>query len=352
MLKKLLLFSSLFICTHLGATRTLHKFTPYPGGHIINDNAAVEWNFDNTIGAESCWENHHEIDFYQRNARAPFYSISSCDGSIVERGHFSHSDMRFVSSFGCDICMHDSASQTLLYTLSGAHGTDGAIDVLWSHDDTRFLSTGFDHRAIIWDADAARQLLVLTGHQDGIVTGAWSNDDKRVATASYDGTVLIWDARSGKCLANLDHTYEGHTMLDHQYVRTHPNNPVLSVAWSHDDKMVATVANDRMARVWWPKGYGHSVGLAELNRPVKNGSPLYFSPSNEYLMAFGPNKTFEHDVAQIYEIVPTGDCVLRLAPSCGGIATARWGNEGTIITEHFDNTAALWQFNKNQLQGQ
>jgi WD40 repeat protein len=52
--------------------------------------------------------------------------------------------------------------------------------------------------------DWASCLQTLEGHSDWVTSVAFSHDDRRLASASYDNTVKIWDAASGKCLQTLE----------------------------------------------------------------------------------------------------------------------------------------------------
>ena len=77
-------------------------------------------------------------------------------------------------------------------------------------------------------------LQTLEGHSDSVRSVAFSHDDKRLASASGDDTVKIWDAASGKCLQTL----EGHS------------RSVSSVAFSHDDKRLASASWDDTVKIW------------------------------------------------------------------------------------------------------
>jgi WD40 repeat protein len=69
---------------------------------------------------------------------------------------------------------------------------------------------------------AGQQLLVLQGHTGRVISVAFSPDDKRLASASFDNTVKIWEAQTGDELLTL---------------RAH-DGWVYSVAFSPDGKRV------------------------------------------------------------------------------------------------------------------
>jgi WD40 repeat protein len=54
------------------------------------------------------------------------------------------------------------------------------------------LTASADKTARVWDAETAKQLLVLTGHARDVTAASFSPEGRRVLTASDDGTVRIW----------------------------------------------------------------------------------------------------------------------------------------------------------------
>ena len=64
----------------------------------------------------------------------------------------------------------------------------------FSPDGRRIVTASADQTARIWDADTAKPLRVLSGHDDFVWSAAFSPDGRRILTASFDRTVRVWDA--------------------------------------------------------------------------------------------------------------------------------------------------------------
>jgi len=76
----------------------------------------------------------------------------------------------------------------------------------------------------VWDSQSGQQLHTLQGHTGRVISVAFSPDDKRLASASFDNTVKIWDAHTGDELLTL----KGH------------DSWVYSVAFSPDGQRVVS----------------------------------------------------------------------------------------------------------------
>jgi WD40 repeat protein len=88
--------------------------------------------------------------------------------------------------------------------------------------------------AEIWEITGQRLVATLTGHSGQVVAVAYSPDDRLVATGATDGTARVWSARSGRQILVL----RGH------------NATVDSVQFTPDSSRLVTAGEDGTVRVW------------------------------------------------------------------------------------------------------
>ena len=94
------------------------------------------------------------------------------------------------------------------------------------------LATGGEKQAYIYDS-ATGKLKFTLPHEGWVVGVAFSHDNKWIATASHDKTAKLWDAATGKIKA----TFEGHI------------GAVNNLAFSPDNKTLVTGAEGE-GRLW------------------------------------------------------------------------------------------------------
>src|SRR5207237_1344803 len=125
----------------------------------------------------------------------------------------------------------------------------GAVRSLaFSHDGKVLASGSNDMTVKLWDVATGVELATLRGHDHGVRGVAFSPDGKTLATATMDALAKLWDvaevlkagiqspAETSKD-DELD-SFAGHTAY------------VTAVAFSPDDKILASGSHDRTARLW------------------------------------------------------------------------------------------------------
>jgi len=98
------------------------------------------------------------------------------------------------------IRLWDPASGALKAAIAGHLGW---IRSLASRGHT-IVTGSFDQSARVWDARHYQNPAVLEGHKDWVCAVAFSEDDRLLASGSRDGTVKLWDPASGQAIATLD----------------------------------------------------------------------------------------------------------------------------------------------------
>jgi WD40 repeat protein len=160
----------------------------------------------------------------------------------------------------------------------------------------------------------------LEGHNDTITSVAFSPDNKTLATASVDGTVKVWDAVTRREVASPKWG-------------AHPVTSVTSVAFSPDSRALAIAAGDNTIRLW-------DTTAPQKEPAVLRGhsAPLYsvaFSPDGRTLAAASEDKSvlvWRLAEAQREPQALRGhqDIVRTIAYSPDGKTLASGGNDNTI----------------------
>ena len=111
----------------------------------------------------------------------------------------------------------------------------GVSQVTFSPDD-KYVLSGWQNGFQIWDVKTGSLVTESRQQHDReVVSMAFSHDGKLVATGSCDNTIRLWDARNGEQVLS---PFIGHT------------GSVCSVAFSPDDLTVASGSEDGTVRVW------------------------------------------------------------------------------------------------------
>jgi WD40 repeat protein/DNA-binding SARP family transcriptional activator len=188
-------------------------------------------------------------------------------------------------------------------------------------DGTRFVTGGSDpthNTATIWDTETAEPLLTITGPEVGPMALAFSADDRLLASTHDDGTARIWVAETGE---------EGAVLPVREPFLTHP-------AFSPDSRWVATSGQGRTVRIW-DVAEGEEV-MTLTGRTERTSGPV-FHPDGSRLASAGIDAT-----VTIWDL-SSGETAVTLTGHEWPVTQAAFSPDGTsIATASNDASARIW----------
>ncbi|KAI4557670.1 hypothetical protein MJG53_020996, partial [Ovis ammon polii x Ovis aries] len=163
-------------------------------------------------------------------------------------------DLSFTPS-GSLILVSASRDKTLRIWDLNKHGME--IQVLSGHlqwvyccsispDCSMLCSAAGEKSVFLWSMRSYTLIRKLEGHQSSVVSCDFSPDSALLVTASYDTNVIMWDPYTGERLRSLHHTQLNPPMDDSD---VHISS-LRSVCFSPEGLYLATVADDRLLRIW------------------------------------------------------------------------------------------------------
>jgi len=206
------------------------------------------------------------------------------------------------------------------------------LDLAWFHSTGVLIGLAIAGVVVagsgaIWWILASHPLYVYRRHSHWVKAVAWSPDDKRIASGSFDKTVQVWDATNG----NHVFTYKGHS------------DRVKAVAWSPDGKRVASSSWDSTVQVWDAADgsnvftyWGHS---SRVNAIACSAEAVAWSPDGKYIAS--GSGSFDKTV-QVWDAT-NGNHVFTYKGHGGGVYAVAWSPDGKrIASGSFDKTVQVW----------
>ncbi len=100
--------------------------------------------------------------------------------------------------------------------------------------DSKTIAVGGIGEITIYDTSTNKPVRTWKAHNGKVNAVAFSHDDKVLASGSSDKSVKLWDAKTGK----LVNTIDAH------------RSQVYAVTFSPDGKRLVTTSRDKTARLW------------------------------------------------------------------------------------------------------
>ncbi|XP_060105599.1 WD repeat and SOCS box-containing protein 2 [Heteronotia binoei] len=188
-------------------------------------------------------------------------------------------DLSFAPGESCSILVSASRDKTLRVWDLSQNGRQLQVlsgHVQWvyccciSPDGHMLCSAAGEKSALLWSMHSYSLLRKLEGHQGCVVSCNFSPDSALLATGSYDASVILWDPCTGEQMRSLCHI-PLQSSLDHS--SDYHASSLRSVCFSPEGLYLATVADDRLLRIWALE-LGSPVSFA----PVKNGLCCTYFP--------------------------------------------------------------------------
>jgi WD40 repeat protein len=142
----------------------------------------------------------------------------------------------------------ESASPTLKFEISDAHGVGGELTGIAAVSESSVITTcGKDSLVRCWDPETRQSIARLAGHKyevravaaaESEISSGDSDVVNIIASAGRDKTVRLWDVRSSE--SNPIHVFSGHTGWVHD----------VAISGGGCRSVVVSCAGDKSVRVW------------------------------------------------------------------------------------------------------
>jgi WD40 repeat protein len=251
--------------------------------------------------------------------------------SVICTSQFSPDGRRIAFADGAFVYIIQSSDGEVIATIALPGGTEQGTAhsraLKWSPSNKFIAVTGPSNDVLLYDAEMRRLVHTYEGHQKEVSSIVFNEDGSWLVTAGFDGLVFIWDVRTHANVKRLQHGQGGNegaigkiaTTPDGTFYAVgfmsgsigiyneHFDEPMMSfaahsqalmgLAVSPFDDTIATVSQDRSAKVWVIRGVasckhtltGHSDVV--LSVAFSSKAPLMITGSKDQTLKMWQHKT-------------------------------------------------------------
>ena len=232
--------------------------------------------------------------------------------------------------------------------LRGHRGWVTAIAAPLEKNDT-FITASRDGTLLNWKINERRSssteetesfaipLKRLEGHSSFVQDVALSSTAEYALSASWDKTIRLWSTRTGTC----QRVFRGHT------------NDVLSVAFSPEDKQVASGGRDQKLKVWDVDGKCiytytnkcHQDWITCVRFSPRPETPFIVSGGSDHLVKLWSVNPFKHTL----DFTGHTGYVSTVCVSPDGSLCASGGKDGTVMLWDIGTEKLLYQLETEEI---
>lgn len=257
---------------------------------------------------------YKRIHLWDLESGAIIKTMDGHEGEIHSMA-FSLNGKTLFSSAGGGVHLWNTSTGEALRSLQ----IDDVKSVALSSDGKRLVSLNRSNSmAHLWNASTGELLETLQGHSKEINSVAFSPDNKTLATGSEDKTVRLWSAKNGQLLK----TIQGH------------NDEVTSIAFSSDGKIIASGSRDYTIRLW-DAGTKEIAKTLQAHKDAVNSVAV--SPTGQIIASGSKDSSISLWDSQ------TGKLIKKLDDYSSEVTSLDFSPDGNILVSgHRDGTLHLW----------